>query len=56
MEIDEDLRKLIIKGGTADDIRDLAIQKGMRTLYQSGLLKVKKGITSIEEVNRVLMQ
>jgi len=56
MEIDEDLRKLIIKGGTADDIRDLALQKGMRTLYQSGMLKVKKGITSIEEVNRVLMQ
>jgi type IV pilus assembly protein PilB len=56
MEIDEELRKLIIKGGTADDIRELAMQKGMRTLYQSGLLKVKKGITSIEEVNRVLMQ
>ena len=56
MEIDDELRKLIIKGGTADDIRDLALQKGMRTLYQSGMLKVKKGITSIEEVNRVLMQ
>ncbi len=56
MEIDEELRKLIIKGGTADDIRDLAVKKGMRTLYQSGLLKVKKGITSLEEINRVLMQ
>ena len=56
MEIDEELRKLIIRGGTADDIRDLAIKKGMRTLYQSGLIKVKKGITSIEEINRVLMQ
>lgn len=56
MEIDDDLRKLIIKGGTADDIRDLAKQKGMRTLYQSGLIKVKKGITSLEEINRVLMQ
>ena len=56
MEIDDDLRKLIIKGGTADDIRELAKEKGMRTLYQSGLIKVKKGITSLEEVNRVLMQ
>ncbi|WP_457601342.1 GspE/PulE family protein [Hydrogenivirga sp.] len=56
MEIDDDLRKLIIKGGTADEIRELAINKGMRTLYQAGMLKVKKGITSIEEVNRVLMQ
>ncbi len=56
LEVDDDIRKLIIKGGTADDIRDLAIKKGMRTLYQSGLIKVKKGITSVEEVNRVLMQ
>ncbi len=56
MEIDDELRKLIIKGGTADDIRDLAVKKGMRTLYQSGLIKVRKGITSLEEVNRVLMQ
>ena len=56
MEIDDELRKLIIKGGTADEIRDLAKKKGMRTLYQSGLLKVKKGITSLEEINRVLMQ
>ena len=56
MEIDEELRKLIIKGGTADQIRDLAKKKGMRTLYQSGLIKVRKGITSLEEVNRVLMK
>ncbi len=56
MEIDDDLRKLIIKGGTADEIRELAKEKGMRTLYESGLIKVRKGITSIEEINRVLMQ
>lgn len=56
MEIDDELRKLIIKGGTADDLRELAKKKGMRTLYESGLIKVKKGITSLEEVNRVLMQ
>ncbi len=56
MEIDEEIRKLIIKGGTADDIRELAVRKGMRTLYKSGLIKVKKGISSLEEINRVLMQ
>ncbi|MDQ7038092.1 MAG: GspE/PulE family protein [Aquificota bacterium] len=56
MEVDEDLRKMIIKGATADDIREVAIKKGMRTLYKSGLLKVRKGVTSLEEVNRVLMQ
>ncbi len=54
LEIDDEIRRLIIKGGTADEIRDLAKEKGMRTLYESGILKVRKGITSIEEVNRVL--
>jgi len=56
MEIDDELRKLVIKGATADEIREVAKKNGMRTLYGSGLLKVKKGITSLEEVNRVLMQ
>ena len=54
LEVDEDIKTLIIRGATHDEIRKKAIEKGMRTLYQNGLIKVKKGITSIEEVNRVL--
>ncbi|MCX8059709.1 MAG: ATPase, T2SS/T4P/T4SS family, partial [Aquificaceae bacterium] len=54
LQIDEELRKLIVKGATAEEIRDLARKKGMRTLYEAGMLKVRKGITSIEEVERVL--
>ncbi len=54
LEIDDEIRRLIIKGATADEIRDMAKEKDMRTLYESGILKVRKGITSIEEVNRVL--
>ncbi len=56
LEVDDDIRKLIIKGGTADDIRELARKKGMRSLYETGLIKVRRGITSLEEVERVLMQ
>ncbi len=56
LEIDDEIREMIIKGKTSDDIRLIAVKKGMRTLYGSGMLRVKKGITSIEEVNRVLMQ
>ncbi len=56
MEVDEEIRKMIIKGATADDLRSVAVKKGMRTLYRAGLLKVKRGITSLEEVNRVLTQ
>jgi len=54
LEIDEEMRKLIVKGATAEDIRDLAKRKGMRTLYEAGMLKVRRGITDIAEVERVL--
>ncbi len=54
LEIDEEMRKLIVKGATAEDIRDLAKSKGMRTLYEAGMLKVRRGITDIAEVERVL--
>ncbi len=54
LEVDEELRKLIVKGATAEDIRDLAKKKGMRTLYEAGILKVRRGITSLAEVERVL--
>ncbi len=54
LEVDEEMRKLIVKGATAEDIRDLARKKEMRTLYDAGILKVRKGITSIAEVERVL--
>ena len=42
LEVDEEMRKLIIKGATSEDIRDLARKKGMRTLYGTGVLKVRK--------------
>jgi type IV pilus assembly protein PilB len=54
LEVDEEMRKLIVKGATAEDIRDLAKSRGMRTLYEAGILKVRKGITDIAEVGRVL--
>jgi type IV pilus assembly protein PilB len=54
LEVDEEMRKLIVKGATAEDIRDLAKKKGMRTLYEAGILKVRRGITDIAEVQRVL--
>jgi type IV pilus assembly protein PilB len=54
LEVDEEMRKLIVRGATAEDIRDLAKRKGMRTLYEAGVLKVRRGITDIAEVERVL--
>ncbi len=56
MVIDDEIRKAILSGYNATQLRELAVKKGMRTLYQSGLLKVKKGLTDIAEVERVLMK
>jgi len=53
--MDEDIEKLIVGMSTARDIGTLAREKGMSTLRQDGYIKVKRGITSIEEVLRVVM-
>jgi type IV pilus assembly protein PilB len=52
MEIDDDLREMILSGGSAIDIKKRAIENGMITLRRSGLVKIKEGLTTIEEVVR----
>jgi type IV pilus assembly protein PilB len=44
------LRRLVLKGGSTAEIRDLAISEGMLTLRMDGMMKVKRGIVSLEEV------
>ena len=48
------IERLIIEGGTADDIHRLAVEQGMVTLRQSGLRKALEGETTLEEVLRVV--
>jgi type IV pilus assembly protein PilB len=52
MAIDDEIRELILSGGSAIDIRKKAVEAGMITLRRSGLVKIKDGITTIEEVVR----
>jgi len=52
MEIDDELRELVLVGASALELRKRAIEHGMITLRHSGLLKVKAGLTSVEEVAR----
>ncbi|MGZ5477565.1 MAG: type II secretion system protein GspE, partial [Thermoanaerobaculia bacterium] len=52
MQIDDDMRDLILTGGTAIDIKRRAAENGMISLRRSGLVKIKDGITTIEEVVR----
>jgi type IV pilus assembly protein PilB len=52
MEIDEEVREMIMIGASTSEIRQKAKEKGMLTLRMSGLEKIKLGVTSIEEVLR----
>ncbi len=50
MEITDQLRELIIIGASAIELRRKAIEIGMITLRESGLCKLRDGITTVEEV------
>jgi type IV pilus assembly protein PilB len=52
MEVSEELRELILVGASGLELRRKAVDEGMITLRQSGLRKVKDGLTTIEEVVR----
>src|SRR6202171_1390666 len=52
MEIDDSIRDLILSGGTAMDRERNAADRGMISLRRSGLIKIKDGVTTIEEVVR----
>ncbi|MDW8323186.1 MAG: type IV-A pilus assembly ATPase PilB [Burkholderiales bacterium] len=50
MPISEEINRIILKGGSNLDIAEQARREGILDLRQAGLLKVKQGITSLEEV------
>jgi type IV pilus assembly protein PilB len=52
MPISSDIRELVFSNAAVADIRKKAIDEGMITLRQSGLTKIKEGITTMEEVFR----
>ncbi|MBV8476091.1 MAG: type IV-A pilus assembly ATPase PilB [Acidobacteria bacterium] len=52
MEVDDDIKELVLVGASAVELKKKAIEKGMLTLRRSGLMKVMQGITTLEEVAR----
>jgi type IV pilus assembly protein PilB len=52
MPISPEIRKLILKNTSADVICKQAIKEGMETLRDDGIEKIKKGVTTIEELMR----
>ena len=53
MPVREEIKDLVLRGGSAIDIKREAARLGMKTLRQSGLSKVEEGVTTLEEVLRV---
>jgi type IV pilus assembly protein PilB len=52
MDVDDEVKELILVGASGLELRRKAVERGMVTLRQSGLRKVKEGQTTIEEVLR----
>jgi general secretion pathway protein E len=50
--LDEDIRRLLLKGASTAEIRAEALRKGMVTMRRDGMIKVREGITSPHEVMR----
>lgn len=54
IETDPDLQKLMIANPSRDQLTDYVKKRGMATLFDDGLLRVRAGQTTIEEVSRVI--
>lgn len=52
--VDRDIEEMITQGASSSQLRDKAVENGMITMEQDGMLKVLEGETSLEEVERVV--
>jgi type IV pilus assembly protein PilB len=50
MAMSSTLRRAVLKGASAEELQQLAVTEGMLTLRMDGMVKVKRGITTLEEV------
>ena len=56
MEVSEKMGRIIMEGGNAMTIADQAVAEGVLDLRGAGLNKVKEGLTSLDEINRVTIE
>jgi len=50
MAMSPELRRMILRGASIAELRDMAIEEGMLTLRSNGILRIEQGITTLEEV------
>lgn len=48
-----ELKEMILEGASADELKKTALRLEMKTLRKSGLAKIKKGLTTVDEIVRV---
>lgn len=53
MVMTDEIRRMVLERTSTADLKQLALQQGLRTLYHDGLVKVSQGLTTLEEVLRV---
>ncbi|MDI6820809.1 MAG: GspE/PulE family protein [Patescibacteria group bacterium] len=56
LEIDDNIRSLIVGHADATQIKQVAVKGGMKTMIEDGFTKARKGITTIEEVLRIIYE
>jgi type IV pilus assembly protein PilB len=56
LRVTEGIRELILREAPVSEVRKKAIQEGMVTMFEDGLDKVERGVTTIEEVMRVVKE
>jgi len=54
LKIDDNIREMILKRASSTEIKEYAVKNGTKTLLQDALDKARKGITTLEEVLRVI--
>lgn len=54
LEISTTIKEMVMSGKTGDEIETQARKEGMLTMIEDGIYKAAKGLTSIEEVLRVI--
>lgn len=54
LEVNEELRQLIMGRANAGQIKEVALKNGMTTMVKDGMTKVQKGLTSLEEILRII--
>jgi type IV pilus assembly protein PilB len=56
MAMNDALREMVLKGASGYEIKQAAMENGMKTLRQDGLEKVAQGITTLEEILKITQE